>query len=127
MTTNITDLPFNSKTELPQRDIPRETQELAADPQTMPNYTPPKQQDYIEHQQVQVAPSKMDRFLEDFKMPILVSVLYLMFNLPIVQLFLTRMAPTVYMDTSTGLLARSISFGILYYAALMMGEYLNKP
>jgi len=54
MATNITDLPYNTKTELPSRDIPRETIEHVADPQTTPTYMPPKPPPYIESQPIHV-------------------------------------------------------------------------
>jgi len=50
MATEIDKLPYNS-TDLPARDIPRETIEHAIDPQTTPTYVPsaPK---YLDHQTV---------------------------------------------------------------------------
>jgi hypothetical protein len=128
MATNINDLPYNTTTELPQRDIPRETIEHAADPQITQTYTQPKQPDYIEHQQVQLStPSKLDRFLEEFRMPILVSILYILFNLPIVQSSLEKMAPSLFMESSTSILSKGLLFGSLYYSSLVLSDYLNKP
>jgi hypothetical protein len=127
MATNINDLPYNT-TELPQRDIPRETIEHAADPQVTQTYTPPKQQDYIEHSPVQMStPSKLDRFLEEFRMPILVSILYILFHLPIVQQMLEKMAPSLFLNSSTSILSKGVFFGGLYYSSLLLSDYLNKP
>ena len=130
MTTNINDLPYNTSNtvELPQRDIPRETLEHTSDPQVTQTYTPPKPLDYIEHSPLQVSqPSKLDRFLEEFRMPILVSILYILFNLPMIQLSLEKMAPSLFMESSTSILARGILFGVIYYSSLQFSDYLNKP
>ena len=130
MATNINDLPYNTTnvTELPPRDIPRETIEHVADPQITQTYTQPKQSDYIEQQQVQLnTPSKLDRFLEEFRMPILVSILYILFNLPIVQSSLEKIAPSLFIESSTSVLSKGVLFGILYYSSLLLSDYLNKP
>ena len=130
MATNINDLPYNTTTttELPPRDIPRETIEHVADPQISQTYTQPKQQDYIEHNQVQLStPSKLDRFLEEFRMPILVSILYILFNLPIVQTGLEKMVPSLFVESSTSVLSKGLVFGSLYYSSLVLSDYLNKP
>lgn len=128
MATNITDLPYNTKTvELPPRDIPRSTQEHALDPQVTQNYTPPKQPEYIEHQTVQPTVSKMDRFLDEFKLPIMIGILYILFDLPVSQGMLTKIAPSVFMDSNTGILARGVCFGLLFYASIMLSDYMSKP
>ena len=129
MTTNINDLPYNTSNtvELPQRDIPRETLEHTADPQVTQTYTPPKQLDYIEHSPLQVnTPSKLDRFLDEFRMPILISILYILFSLPIVQSNLEKIAPTLFMS-STSIVAKGILFGSMYYTSLMLSDYVNQP
>ena len=130
MTTNINDLPYNTSNtvELPQRDIPRETLEHTADPQVTQTYTPPKTLDYIEHSPLQVAqPSKLDRFLDEFRVPILISILYILFNLPIVQTSLEKVAPSLFMNSSTSIVSKGVLFGSIYYASLMLSDYLNQP
>lgn len=130
MTTNINDLPYNTSNtaEIPQRDIPRETLDHAADPQVTQTYTPPKQMEYIEHSPMHVnSPSKLDRFLDEFRMPILISILYILFNLPIIQSSLEKLAPSLFMESSTSIVAKGILFGSIYYSSLMMSDYLNQP
>ena len=127
MATEIENLPYNNKIELPSRDIPRETIEHAADPQVVPNYVPPKEQKYIETQSTHTEPSKIDRFLDEFRTPIMLSILYFLFELPVVHSTLTRMAPTVFVDGTVGLAAKSVCFGALYYGALFVADYLSKP
>ena len=127
MATNITDLPYNTKTELPSRDIPRETIEHVADPQTTPTYIPPKPPPYIETQPVHVEPSKMERFLDEFRTPIIIALLYFIYETTAVQTVMVRIAPTLFTDNTTGLFLKSVCFGILYYATFMGMDYLSRP
>lgn len=126
MATNITDLPYNTKTELPSRDIPRETLEHVADPQITPTYIPPKPAPYIESQPVHVE-SKLERFTDEFRIPIMVALLYFIYETSAVHTFLVRIAPTLITDTTSGLLIKSVCFGMLYYATFMGMDYLSKP
>jgi hypothetical protein len=126
MATNITDLPYNTKTELPSRDIPRETLEHVADPQITPTYIPPKPAPYIESQPVHVE-SKLERFADEFRIPIMIALLYFIYETSAVHTFLVRIAPTLITDTTSGLLIKSVCFGMLYYATFMGMDYLSKP
>ena len=125
MATNITDLPYNTKTELPTRDIPRETIVHVADPQVTPTYMPPKEHEYIDRQSTYVEPSKLDKFIEEFRIPLLVAILYFLFETPTVQGMLVRIAPSL--TDTTGILFKSICFGAMYYSAMMGADYLSKP
>ena len=125
-TTNIADLPFN-KAELPQRDIPRETIEHVADPQVNQPYVPPKQPEYIERVSTVPQPSKFDKFLFEFRIPIMVCVVYLLFELPASQATLLRFAPSLFTDSTTGLLAKSVSFGVVFYAVTLAMDYISHP
>ena len=127
MATNVTDLPYNTKTELPSRDIPRETIEHVADPQITPTYIPPKPLPYIDSQPVHVEPSKLERFVEEFRIPIMIALLYFIYETTAVHTLLVRIAPTIFTDSTSGSLMKSICFGLLYYVAFMGMEYLSKP
>ena len=118
MATEIDKLPYNT-TDLPARDIPRETIEHAIDPQTTPTYvqSAPK---YIEPVQVQ-----QDR-LEEFRLPALLSILYFLWNIPSVQQMVERMFPSIFSDPSMSLFAKSVCFGILYYVFTIGLAYLGK-
>jgi hypothetical protein len=137
MSTNIEDLPYNTpvvKTaELPARDIPRETIQHTTDAQTTPNYIPPKQADYIEQQPVYQPPpvqNKLDKFLEEFRIPILLSILYFIFQLPMVQTFIMRMFPSVVQNndlTTMGVVVKSIMFGLSFHVTMFTIDYVNQP
>ncbi len=125
MTTNVADLPFN-KAELPSRDIPRETVEHVTDAQVTQQYVPPRAPEYI-HRPVPDKQSKMDKLLEEFRIPIMVGVVYLLFEMPMIQAFLLRTAPSLLADSSTGLLFKSAAFACAFYAVSMGLEYMSKP
>jgi hypothetical protein len=143
MSTIITDLPYTTPTvqtlpqqgppqtaALPERDIPRNTLEHAADPQTQINYLPPKQPDYIgQSQQVLPAKSGIDyqQLLEDFRVPIMLSLLYFIFQMQLVQGLLQQVLPMLFkVDgnmTTYGLAAKSAMFGSAYYTlTTLMGK-----
>ena len=119
MATEIDKLPYNT-TDLPARDIPRETIEHAIDPQTTPTYVPsaPK---YIEQQHVQ---QTIDRW-EEFRLPALLSILYFLWSVPSIQVMVERFAPSIFADPTMGLFAKSICFGALYYAVTIGATYLK--
>ena len=121
MATEIDKLPYNTTTELPARDIPRETIEHVADPQTSPTYVPsaPK---YIAPQPLPT----VDRW-EEFRLPALLSILYFLWNVPSVQLMVERTFPSLFTDATMGLFAKSVCFGALYYAVTIGATYLGKP
>jgi hypothetical protein len=121
MATEIDKLPYNTTTDLPARDIPRETIEHAIDQQTTPTYVPsaPK---YIEQQSLYPT---VDRW-EEFRLPALLSILYFLWSVPSVQLMVERMAPSIFTDATMGLFAKSVCFGALYYAVTIGATYLGK-
>jgi hypothetical protein len=122
MATDIDKLPFNTTTDLPARDIPRETIEHAVDPETRPTYVPqaPK---YLEEQPVY---KQVDRW-EEFRLPALLSILYFLWSVPSVQLMVERTFPSIFTDATMGLFAKSAGFGALYYAVTIGATYLGKP
>jgi len=126
MTTNVADLPFN-KAELPSRDVPRETISHVTDPQVTQSYVPPRDPDYIDRQMPELKQSKIEKLLEEFRIPIMVGVVYLLFEMPMTQSLLLRTAPTLLADSSTGLLFKSVAFAGAFYAVSMGLEYMSKP
>ena len=137
MSTPIAELPYNTATNsvatsLPPRDIPRETIAQTVDPQVNTTYVPPKQPAYIEQQQVQyVQPTqgKIEKLLDEFKLPILLSVLYFIFQLPAMNAFIIRMIPSVAVNTEltmVGIGVKSIMYGAAYHFAMMGIDYLNQ-
>ena len=137
MSTNIQDLPytptvqFSTTTpnmELPSRDIPKQTIQHVADEQITPNYVPPLVHDYIGKVHYEPPKPKGD-LLEEFRTPIILSILYFVFQLPMMNVFLMRMLPNqVALDgnlTPFGMMVKSAVFGMAYYGVLHILEKLK--
>jgi hypothetical protein len=122
MSTPITNLPFNqgTATELPSRDIPRETIEHVTDPQVAQTYVPPPQVVY-QPQPQPMKPTKAD-LLEEFKFPLMLSLLFYVFQLHAVSSTLLKMFPSLFEAdgnmTTHGLMFKSLLFGAAYYGIM---------
>ena len=89
-------------TQLPSRDIPMNTSGLSADPQVMPNYVPPpppQHTDYIKNYEQtsdmvnnynrgKQINSSLDDMYNEIQTPLLLAVLYFLFQLPFFKKFL---------------------------------------
>lgn len=119
-------------TQLQSRDIPINSTQITQDPQVQPNYvpTPVKHEDYIQNQEdndvivqnynkQQNLTTKLDETYDEIQMPLLVTVLYFLFEMPIVKRLMYKHAPALFTkDGNTnlyGLLFMSTTFGIVYY------------
>lgn len=122
-------------TQLPSRDIPRSVEPLTQDPQVQPNYIQPTtQRDYIkesntaeemiqQREQKESSEKRADQIYEEIQTPILLSVLYFVFQLPILRKLLLKYIPVLFSADGNininGLGFMSVSFGGCYY-------FLNK-
>jgi hypothetical protein len=118
MSTEIDKLPFNTSTDLPVRDIPRETISHVADPQINTHYVPPPVPRYIDE-------DKPKQNYEEYKLPLILSILYFLWNIPSVQTYIEKLAP-IFIDSNFGLVAKSISFGAFYYVFTLGVVYFIK-
>ena len=138
MSTNIQDLPYTPTVqfatttpnmELPSRDIPQQTINHVADEQIKPNYIPPPVPDYIGHVQYQKPTKPKEDWMEDFRIPIVLSILYFVFQMPMVNIFLMRLLPNQIADdgnlTPFGIMVKSACFGLAYYGVLHILEKLK--
>lgn len=118
-------------TNLPSRDIPQMTQNLVQDPQMIPTYIPPSSNnDYIQqhennhqimddynrqHQQN----NSLDQLYDELQIPILLGVIYFLFQLPIFRTYLFKFAPALFMKDGNiniyGYIFTSILFALVYY------------
>lgn len=118
-------------TQLPSRDIPNNTENIVMDQETQPNYIPEKEmEDYIQNYQTPDSviletdkemnnQDRLDRLYTSIQMPLLVSILYFLFNLPVIRKYMHKYIPNLFNSDGnpniTGYLVNSILFGILYY------------
>ena len=118
-------------TQLPSRDIPRNVENIVADEQVQPNYIPPSSnEDYIKDDEDnediiknygrrEENANNLDQLYDEIQIPLLLSVLYFLFQLPICKKIIYQYLPILCSKDGNyninGYLFTSILFGILYY------------
>lgn len=120
-------------TQLQSRDIPRNTDGLVQDPSIQPNYIPPApsdSQDYIrdyqenediiaEYNKQNERMGTMDQMYDEIQTPLLLCILYFLFQLPIFKRLLFKYLPFLFFKDGNvniyGYLFTSILFGVMYY------------
>jgi hypothetical protein len=130
-------------TQLPSRDIPMNTNSISADPQVMPNYVPPPQpqhQDYIknyEHPSDMVRDynkgkqinDSLDEMYNEIQTPVLLAVLYFLFQLPFFKKLLYTYIPFLFSNDGNyninGFLFTSVLFGMLFHLLMKTTSYFG--
>lgn len=121
-------------TSLPSRDIPRNTEGLTHDPQIQPNYVPSppvNKRDFINEDMEQNFDYKdentrntLDSFYDEFQTPLLLGVIYFIFQLPVFKKNLFKYIPFLCNNDGNyninGLIFVSGLFGFLYYSVSKM-------
>jgi len=121
-------------TQLPSRDIPTSTQSISQDPYIQPNYIPPPstniQKDYIDdydsneeiiqkERKRETIVNKLENVYNEIQFPLLIALLYFLFQLPIVKSILFRYFPILFFKDGNiniyGLFFLSCTFSIVYY------------
>tara|TARA_X000000368_G_scaffold154033_1_gene121389 strand:- start:1679 stop:2341 length:663 start_codon:yes stop_codon:yes gene_type:complete len=118
-------------TTLPSRDIPINTTNVNNDTQIKPNYIPETDNnDYILNSQTQedlIAINKnkqntldsLDTFYNEFQLPLLISILYFLFQLPIFRKSLKKALPVLFTYDGNpniyGFIFNSILFSTTFY------------
>lgn len=124
---------------LPSRDIPQNTAQIQQDNQTRANYIPPETEKYIEnyetkesiikaHTEKEMNSNKTDELYEQIQMPILIGIIYFIFQLPIVRKNMFTFLPSLFnIDGNpnlTGYIFNSVVFGIIYYVMQIGIKYV---
>jgi hypothetical protein len=136
----------NGATQLRSRDIPMTTNNLTHDMNVQPNYIPPVPQnnsnnDYIHNYQeandiikeynsnVQQN-NTLDDMYNEIQVPILLAVLYFLFQLPFFRKFLFSYFPVLFSNDGNlninGYIFMSSLFGILYYLLNKLNTHFGK-
>lgn len=119
-------------TTLPSRDIPQNQQHLSQDVHIQPNYIPPPeaQIDYIRQQQTndeiiraqaqkQENKNTFDIWFDELQTPVLIGILFFLFQLPVIQKQLCRMLPSLFNKDGnpslSGYVFTSLTFSSVYY------------
>ena len=120
----------NGGTSLPSRDIPTNTVHFADD-QVKPNYVPQQEQsDYIHNTDTeqdilarrmknQNSRDSLEILYDEFQIPIIIGLLYFIFQLPIVKSKVLAILPSLFNKDGnpnlTGYIINSVFFGLAYY------------
>jgi hypothetical protein len=119
-------------TQLPSRDIPMIPTDLSNDPQVQPNYVPSPQNnvDYIKnieqtsdmidsYNRSSKQQGSLDDIYNEIQTPVLLAVLYFLFQLPFFKKFLFNYFPILYSNDGNlnlnGFVFTSAIFGVLFY------------
>ncbi len=119
-------------TQLPSRDVPNNTDNIVMDNQTNPNYIPEQEilEDYIKNYETpdnviineennEKNKDRLEELYTKLQMPLLVSILYFLFNLPVIRKYMYKYIPNLFNKDGNanlfGYLVNSILFGALYY------------
>ena len=120
-------------TQLHSRDIPMTTNAITQDPNIQPNYIPPVQQknedyinDYEETNEIMNSYNKnaniqnsLDEAYSEIQTPMLLAILYFLFQLPIVKKYLYSFFPALFLKDGNfnlyGYFFTSTLFGLIFY------------
>jgi len=122
-------------TQLPSRNIPQMTIPLTQDPVTQPNYIPPtpvSTRDYIQEDDYETneeiikkynrsvrRESHLDEIYNEIQNPLLLAILYFLFQLPFFRRMLFKYFPALFHKDGnfnlSGFVFSSFLFGLVYY------------
>lgn len=134
-------------TTLPSRDIPQNQSHIAQDTHVQPNFIPPPQNpqqlqgDYIKEHQTheemiraqarkQEKRDSLDTLYDELQTPLLIAVLYFMFQLPVVQKQLCKFIPALFNKDGnpnlSGYIFTSAAFAGVYFAINKSMRFLER-
>ena len=120
-------------TQLPSRDIPMNQTETANDVEVKPNFVPPPpptQEDYIQNMQTPEQlinqnnnyiqnQNNLEQFYTTIQLPLIVSLLYFIFQLPYFRQFIKKMLPSLFGNDGNmnlyGFFFNSVLFGTIFF------------
>lgn len=129
-------------TALPSRDIPvHQTQHTMDEEALNPNYVPKKNiDDYIQNNtnydavlkqqyEEKQKQNKQDELIDELQTPIMISILFFIFQLPVVRKYLFLNFPNLFLKDGnialSGIIVKSIAFGLIYYSLTKVIEYMS--
>ena len=141
LTSVLKEAQSSGATVLPSRDIPQQTLQMQHDFQTKPDYLPEsKTNDYIgnildkekiilEQKMKQNQSDNMDFMYQKLQMPIIVGIIYFLFQLPIIRKNLLTFLPNLFNKDGSaklsGYIFNSVIFSLLYGIIVKALDYLQ--
>jgi hypothetical protein len=125
---------------LPQRDVPQNQEHLTQDQQIRANYVPAYTHDYIgegptsediisQHATKQKTHANVDNVLDMLQVPIILSILYFAFQMPVMRKFVFEKLPFLFAKdgnpTTIGSAIVSVAFAGAYMGLTHTLEYLS--
>ena len=128
----------SGQTNLPDRDIPVSTSQLTTDVNIQQEHIPKSNvtfnlennttnEEIISHNRsLESTQNTIEWAFQEFQQPILIAVLYFLFQLPIIQKYLFKLIPALYKNDGNpnmiGYITNSLLFGVLF---LFLTKSLN--
>ena len=129
-------------TVLPNREISTNNNHIVQDEQIKPNFIPKSDNNnYIEEessmedlikqsQNKKVEQDRLDVMYEELQTPLMVMILFFLFQLPIFQKTLTKYAPSLFLrdgnPTFSGYFVKTLGFGVTYYIITKVIKQLSE-
>lgn len=138
--TGIQNAAANGGLQLPSRDIPQSQNHLTQDSQLKPNYIPDSNTDYIEnsynHNEIinqnkrkETNVNNLDSLYDDIHIPIILAVIYFVFQLPIIKKNTLKYIPSLFSKDGnynfSGYIVTSIAFASSYYFIMKTLDFLT--
>ena len=140
--TGIQQASSTGMTSLPTSHIPMQTQQITQDPQIQPNYIPPPTKtDYIDqhdtmhsliaqNKNTQKEQDRLDLLYNELQMPVIVMVLFFVFQMPFFQKKFKKIFPSLFLvdgnHNLSGYLMKTALFGGLFYGINKATNYLSE-
>ena len=130
-------------TQLPSRDIPMNTTSLSNDQQVQPNYIPQPPQNHVDYiasyekptdivdnyKKTKQYQNTLDSIYDEIQTPLLLAVLYFLFQLPFFRKFLFSYFPVLFNNDGNfnikGFLFTSILFGFIFHLLNKITTHFN--
>ena len=143
--TTMRDIESQMPQRLPSRDIPRDSQTYTHDEQVTPNYIPRPvvSSDYVrdyedmteknlkEYEAKQRREQKLDTLMTELQLPIVVALLFFLFQLPVVNTMILKTFSFMTLHSADGhfnfygLACKSMLFGAALYAVQRSAIFIN--
>ena len=139
LNSTLKDIGNGNPLQLPSRDIPQNTASVNNDVNVQPNYIPPNNNDYIanhvtpneiiqQNREKEMINDKTEEFYETIQMPLLVGLLFFIFQLPFIRKNLFIYLPSLFNKDGnpnlSGYLFNSVIFALLYFSFTYILKYM---
>ena len=140
LNSTLKDIGNGNPLQLPSRDIPQNTASINNDVNIQPNYIPPNNNDYIanhvtpneiiqQNREKEMNNDKTEEFYETIQMPLLVGLLFFIFQLPFIRKNLFIYLPSLFNKDGnpnlSGYLFNSAIFALLYFLFKYILKYIS--